>query len=493
MVQNQLEQALRNFKQIATLLHQNKNRQEWSFDFAGKAYLLHFYPRGKALVRWWRVGSALVEFLNLQAMQRASIPAPRAVAHLSGFRIGSILGDAVIIEAIDNALPLDEYLRRLHLNGQSPPDRRGLARQVVDIIFRIGKLKLGHRDLRLSSFLISGGKVYLQDVGGLCQGGFKMRDLYTFAHDVSCFATRSELLRGWRTLVGQLPMPRDNPRSSVLWRRFIRQTRCENADFGRLRIGSWSGCFVKTARLARPWSVASSLQINADHWRSLWPILLAKIESGQLTPLKSDASGQVLSDRIRLAERDIEIVIKRPRRRGWHRYVMDLFRPSRAMRMWQKAWMLIARDLPCEWPLLVMEKSLLGYVTDAVVVFERVPGQPLDRVNLDVMPPDDRQTLFRRAGRILRLIERSGLAHYDAKSSNWIVYHDPGRGPTPIMIDTDGIRPLNFWLSAWGIRRLLRAMRQHPQYTPADSLALCQGYAPLARCFVEEQRNTQVS
>ena len=28
---------------------------------------------------------------------------------------------------------------------------------------------------------------------------------------------------------------------------------------------------------------------------------------------------------------------------------------------------------------------------------------------------------------------------------------------------------------------LLRAMRDHPQYTPADSLALCRGFAPFAR------------
>jgi hypothetical protein len=33
-------------------------------------------------------------------------------------------------------------------------------------------------------------------------------------------------------------------------------------------------------------------------------------------------------------------------------------------------------------------------------------------------------------------------------------------------------------------------MREHPQYTPADSLALCQGYAPFARLYREEGRQS---
>jgi hypothetical protein len=41
------------------------------------------------------------------------------------------------------------------------------------------------------------------------------------------------------------------------------------------------------------------------------------------------------------------------------------------------------------------------------------------------------------------------------------------------------------------MERLLRAMRDHPQYTPADSLSLCLGYAPFGqltreRVFADE-------
>jgi hypothetical protein len=72
----------------------------------------------------------------------------------------------------------------------------------------------------------------------------------------------------------------------------------------------------------------------------------------------------------------------------------------------------------------------------------------------------------------------------DAKSTNWIVFNDgASAGPLPVLVDVDGVRHYR-WATA-GILRLLRAMKQHGQYTPADSLALCQGYAPGAGHAVE--------
>jgi hypothetical protein len=79
-----------------------------------------------------------------------------------------------------------------------------------------------------------------------------------------------------------------------------------------------------------------------------------------------------------------------------------------------------------------------------------------------------------------------GLSHFDAKASNWIVQEDEKLGARPILVDVDGIR-FRRW-AALGISRLLRAMREHRQYTVADSLALCQGYAPFAPTPAREKK-----
>jgi hypothetical protein len=305
-----------------------------------------------------------------------------------------------------------------------------------------------------------------------------MNHVFLLGHSAARFATLTELYRGWSVLNPDAPWPRTNPLSRSLWRRLVRSSRGDNDEFGVVRSGLWIGHFTSSPRFAVPWSIASRLHVSRKDWEAVWPTLMAQIESEQLETIKRDASGDIFAGEVVLAGRPVPIFVKRPRRRFLYRYIVDLFRPARAMRTWIKAWKLIARNLPCEFPLLIMSRRTLGYTTDSLIIFERVPGTMLNQVDLDEMRSTQREMLFRRAGRTLRAIERGGLAHYDSKSVNWIVYEDALLGPLPVMIDLDGIRWLTSGLVAWGIHRLLRAMKQHPQYTPADSLALCQGYAP---------------
>ena len=74
---------------------------------------------------------------------------------------------------------------------------------------------------------------------------------------------------------------------------------------------------------------------------------------------------------------------------------------------------MIFRNVPCAWPLLIMERRALGYVVDTLIVFERVPGPTLAKAELDRVPPARRDTLFRRVGRILRRIEALGVGFKD--------------------------------------------------------------------------------
>jgi len=80
------------------------------------------------------------------------------------------------------------------------------------------------------------------------------------------------------------------------------------------------------------------------------------------------------------------------------------------------------------WALLFVERRRLGYVTDALVVFERVPGPTLADVDLARLAPGDRGSLFRRTGKILRRIDAMGWAHFDAKASNWIAFNPDSPG-----------------------------------------------------------------
>ena len=480
----QLESALRDLPKHGRLVKDRGYRQVWRVEVGGRAYYLKFYPRHGQRDAWRRLfrGSpAFREFERLQRLQRAAIPSPRAVAYLAGLRVEERLGDAVILEALEPSVQLDEYLNDHELRGQPVRDRPRLAKQVMQLVYDLGKAKLGHEDLHLGNFLLHDGKVHLLDGYAVRPGGMTSADMFRFAHGAARFATRTELIRGWRLLRPDEPMPRQNPLSAAIWRNWLQRVTGDNRYFGRLDTGDgWRGLFFKQAKYPRPWSNVSRMTFTHAEWEHEWPQLLRRIEADQLDVIKRSRSGDVLSGSLTLGGRPLGVVIKRPRRRYWYRYLNEIGRGARARRAWMKAWKMIFRNVPSAWPLLMMERRKLGYVVDTIIVFERVPGPTLAKVDLDALPPERRDMLLRRVGRILRRIESLGFSHFDAKASNWIVLPDDGRrGEAPVLVDIDGVRQRR-WV-ALGIQRLLKSMRSHPQYTPDDSLALCQGYAPFSR------------
>lgn len=485
----ELEQALRELPSKGKLVKSRPYRQIWRLEFGGKPYYLKFYPReGSALKRLVRGSPALREFTNLQALQRAKIPSPRAIAHLSGFKIDDRIGDAVILEGIEPSVQLDLYLNDLLLKVEPVRDHRTLAQQVMTIAQQLGQAKLGHSDLHLGNFLLKDGKLFLLDGYAVHGGGMTTKDILLLGHSVSRYATRTDIVRGWR-LFSDGPLPRKNKVRRRNWRKFLESSRGENPYFGRLRVGEWAGHFYRHAKFPRRWAPVSRLHVSHEDWEHEWPRLLARIEADQLEILKRSPSGDVLAGEVVLANRPVGVVVKRNRRRKLIRYITEIGRGGRASRGWTKAWSLVVRDIPTAWPLLVMEKRSLGHVSDSVIVFERVSGKQMSDVELDALSSTARQDLFRRLGRTLRRLEETGLRQYDSKSTNWIIADDPKLGPVPIIVDVDGIRKIT--PPMWPIERLLRSMREHPQYTPADSRELCFGYAPYAKLTRERAHMTE--
>src|ERR1051325_8997457 len=96
-----LESALKNLEGQGRLVKDRPSRQIWRFEVEGKGYYLKFYPRrGGMLKRLVRGNPAMREFLRLQWLQKAQIPAPRPVSVLIGMRLRGVVGDALVMTAI---------------------------------------------------------------------------------------------------------------------------------------------------------------------------------------------------------------------------------------------------------------------------------------------------------------------------------------------------------------------------------------------------------
>ena len=476
----ELEQALRDLPKIGTLVKDRGYRQIWRFEFGGRAYYLKFYPKGGlryTLRRLMRGSPAMMEFTRLQMMQKAQVPAPHVRAALMGFHINGRKGDAVVLDAIEPSVQLDHYLTDFQMKGEPIPNRIRLAQQIRQLVHQLGRANMGHSDLHLGNFILNNGQTFLLDGYAVRRLGLRMSDVLQLGHSVDTFATRTDLLRGWQLLGPGAKMPRRNPISGKLYQSVIDKIWGNNRYFGKLESAGYKGAFFKHTKFAKRWSVASKLTFTRQDWEAAFPKLLQQMNADTLTVIKRSASGDVLSGEVVLNGRPLQVVIKRPKRKYWSRFITEFFRGSRPRRAWKKAWQIIVRDMPTAWPLVIMEKTVFGYAVDTMIIYEHVPGPLLAKITPESMSACDRQTLFRRVGRLLRRIESFGYAHTDAKSSNWIVYEDPQTGPMPVVIDIDGISL--FPGRGLGVKRLLRDLKEQPnRYTPADSLALREGYAP---------------
>ncbi len=375
------------------------------------------------------------------------------------------------------------FLNSLALEGRSPVDRHGITKQLIQILKSLARAGLGHSGLRLGSFAIREGRVYLAEVEGLHRSGLLLDDLLLLSLDAARYATVTDFQRGWNQLGPGGRMPGLNRRGPSMWRGEARRAFNDPARFGRMLVpdstGKWSGVCFRSAALPQRWSGVSQLRISEADWAAAWSELWRRIEQDQLSVLKRGHSGDVLEGAVRLCGMDLAVVVKRPGRGSIRRNITQVFCGSRARQAWEKAWGLVVRGIATAWPMLLMEKRLHGYVTDSLLVMEKVHGPLLAELDAQTASESYRLLLW-RCGRVLRQMEQSGLFLYDAKAYNWIVRDDASLGPTPVLIDADSVRRMHVRIG--GLNRLLRSLRED---TPAglsaeNALALVRGYRPFA-------------
>lgn len=432
-------------------------REVWRIDLGGKPYHVHFYPREKQS-RLSGGGVAMREFVALQKLQQAKVPAPRVIANLSGFRLDALIGDATIVEPLDGAAPAADAL-----SVATPRHHYRIATALAAVVDGARRAKLTGLSLDALAVKPDGtafvGEALLlkEAIATVAEallvkaGGVTVAGALAAAAAMPQAVTRTDRLRLWRALAPQTRPPR------------LPVGVADREPERRLQLDGWHVAFDPGA-------------MEEKDARREFPRLLELVAADQLEILKREANGDVLAGEVVLAGRPVPVVVKRPRRKRVGRGLLEVGRFAKARRTWIKAWKLAARGIDAERPLLLAEKKVGPYVRDALLVFTRVPGVVLAKADLDAMTPRHRDGLFHRIGAVLRRLDDLGFAHFDAKSWNWIVTTDSNGVPRPVMIDVDGVR--HYRWRAFGVRRFARSLKEHPQHTPADLDAAARGYAP---------------
>ncbi len=273
----------------------------------------------------------------------------------------------------------------------------------------------------------------------------------------------------------------------------------DNQHFVRLKLpGGWRGHAVWKPYFVPRWSQLDGLSIGPAQWRDLLSHPESLFDSsGQV--VKECGVSMVLRRRISLGGRELEVYIKRPKRKHWWKVLVDCFRLSRSVRAFRLGWKLLNRRIGTAVPLVAVEKRTGLFLRDSILITEAVNAPALDkflRENLDNEPgggartsDDPRrrmgQDVLAQMGRLLRRLYENNFAHRDLKASNMLIHQEGEKPPQIVLVDLDGLS--HRWrLTArrrfQGLMRLNVSLLQCPTVNHAGRLRMLMSYLRKPGC-----------
>jgi len=493
------------------LVKRNPRRSVWRTAVAGDtAYVKEFRSNGlvdsvlerlgrNPAEREWNLLMRLWKWSHDHRPGRLVCPVPLAVG-AGGDR--SIL----ITREVPDALSLGDYLSGPFAR-LDPQRRRRVLPELGAALARAMEVLVGAEvsspDLHPGNFLVTAtaddrlelvildlhqaaGRQVRPGLAGAAPGGLRIA-LVWMNHAVRPLLGLTDRLRILRGFERELTREHDSPHAAELRVRLAeagsagdiehetdrfdyafhrrRDARCDRDSryFHGLTAGGHSGSVLLA--LKRPQDIGSSgasLTIDMDVWRRVLADPAALATAG--TVLKDSRS--VLVRAMEIPELGRTVVFKKPRRRKWVNMLLDCFRPSRPRTAWRLGHALLARGLPTAVPLAVMERSVLGYPSEAYLLTEHLPdsmhlGQFV-RTRLPALEEPRRtqvlRDLVRRLARLLRKLHDEGFVHRDFKAENILVQSSQADDrPQLYLVDMDGIRFNGEVSQRYRLRGLMRA------------------------------------
>jgi tRNA A-37 threonylcarbamoyl transferase component Bud32 len=379
---------------------------------------------------WWRDllrgPKAKLEYDRLEELARRGIATVQPLAW-GRYDTAWPKGSFLITQSLDDAIPLDHYL------SEHPPAtmsaRRRLTVALANYISTLHAAGVSHPDFHPGNLLIreeaGEPRFFLIDVHDVrCSkplaSGERLANLTLLNRWFRLRVSRTDRLRFWRAYAGSdwsrddaRKLERQTDRSvTQLWE--SRDGRClrENRHFRRIRGDGVDGFCER--QLDQPF--VTELLTDPD----------AIFGSPDISTLKDSRSSSVIALEVSTEAGPLGMVYKRFRVTNWYDPLVNLFRPSPAVRAWKNGHAMLARGLPTPRPLLLLQRRLLGLATVGYVLFERIDGAK-DLHEL-VAAADSRS--LRQIGDLLarriRLMHERGMSHRDLKAANILVTADGG-------------------------------------------------------------------
>ena len=240
-----------------------------------------------------------------------------------------------------------------------------------------------------------------------------------------------------------------------------RQNTClaENREFAKLTIGGFSG-FVRRSE----WSDGLKSLLNDP------PCMLAQ------AAIVKDSRATTVGN-VALAGK--QVFVKRYNYRGPAYAMKNLFRSSRAKRVWKAGNSCYMRGIGAALPLAYLERRRFRVLRESFLLTAAVAGDELSQILArERGNVYSKRVLIRQLAHQLRRMHDRGVAHRDLKGEN-IIAQEPGNAHHEFFIvDFDGVvcRPVSRRVRVKNLARLARAVAVKVPLTSTDRLRFVKSY-----------------
>ena len=476
-------------------------------------YLKHFHGQSffHRVARMLGVSGASRELYYAQFLNSAGVETPEPLA------ASSRRPEWYATVAVENALPGDRWHSQQLAAG--PAGQKAIdhaTKALAEMVARMHAAGVIHRDLHLGNILVAqregAPRLVLTDLHRLKR---RMRlsrlartaNLAQLLHDRRDTTTRTQrlrflkhylarsgargTLRGWELLIDQMAGRHTRKHHAHRDRRVTGRGRY----FTDISLPDhWKGHVVLASKHIPPGSTAADHVFTAEQWSEILSRGPALLEGDGVEVIKDSPSGRVIRRRLKVGELELDVHIKRPRRKRSWKILLDCLRASRPLRAFRIGHQMMTRGVDTALPLAAVERRVAGCLTDSILITETVPASHLNQflhVRLaHVADPqlaglsEARQESIARnvlssLGHMVRRLHDNNLVHRDLKSGNILVHWTPVDGPGVVLIDLDGLKRvarISMRQRFQGLMRLNVSLLECTSVSHAGRLRMLLGY-----------------